>query len=54
MPKQTPMPDWLKVRIRMSPQMLKDFRKFLKLIHKIEKKHKTSCSSVAEQTTDNR
>lgn len=33
-----PIPDWLKVRIRLRPELLKQFRKFLKLIHKLEKK----------------
>lgn len=38
MSKQHPMPDWLKVPMRMKPDLLKKFRKFLKLIHQLEKK----------------
>jgi hypothetical protein len=49
---QTPMPDWLKVNLKLRPDQLRQFRKFLKLIHKLDKKR--SISSVGEHALDKR
>lgn len=38
-PPKQPVPDWLKIRIRLRPDQYRQFRKFLKLIHKIQKRH---------------
>lgn len=45
MGKQTPMPDWLRTLPGMSPEMRRQFRKFLKQIHKLQKKKEASSSN---------
>lgn len=63
MSKRHPLPDYLKVPMRMRPELLRKFRKFLKLIHKIEKKREAQREetqrdsqgpSVAEVSTKGR